>query len=58
MSLLYIYIYIAENYRFLSPDTDVGQTRMDPDALRDSFESLYNCQEKSPGISNVLLESS
>lgn len=31
---------------FLSPDTNVGQTRMGPDALRDSFESLYKCQGK------------
>jgi hypothetical protein len=36
MSLLYI----AEDYMFLSPDTNVGQIRMRPDALRDSFESL------------------
>jgi hypothetical protein len=39
---------IPDNYRFLNLDINVGETRMGPDALRQSFETLYKCQgEKS-----------
>lgn len=46
---------IAKNYMFLSPNGNVSETRMGPQALRDAFEMLYKCNgEGSPNAKQAI----